>query len=178
MSVLRFYGTKSDRHAYLRFKAGLVYHYGQRVRFLTLTGLRDDYRRAFKLLREWVFRNYGKMAYFAVRTTEGLGVLHIVFVGPFLPYDALSAYWQTLTGCWSVSVSEVRDFTRISWEMTRQHMRCRYSQSRDWLPKGLMSYWVYFKRVRPYDSWYEFVYMYPRYAPFVLETSRQVYLPV
>ena len=23
MSVLRFYGTKSDRHAYLRFKAGL-----------------------------------------------------------------------------------------------------------------------------------------------------------
>ena len=54
MSVLRFYGTKSDRHAYLRFKAGLVYHYGQRVRFLTLTGLRDDYRRAFKLLREWV----------------------------------------------------------------------------------------------------------------------------
>jgi len=109
---------------------------------------------------------------------EGLGVLHIVFVGPFLPYDALSAYWQTLTGCWSVSVSEVRDFTRISWEMTRQHMRCRYSQSRDWLPKGLMSYWVYFKRVRPYDSWYEFVYMYPHYAPFVLETSRQVYLPV
>ena len=41
VSVLRFYGTKSDRHAYLRFKAGLVYHYGQRVRFLTLTGLRD-----------------------------------------------------------------------------------------------------------------------------------------
>lgn len=162
MSLHRKESTKYDRKAYHRFKTGMMYHYYENVRFLTLTGVRKHYRKWFNALRRWIRRNYGRFEYFCVRTDEGQGVLHIVFVGSYIPYEVLSPYWEGLTRRWNVSISLVKDEYYQGYEMTRQQKTVKYSQSSGWYPKELRKYWnKIFKRLMDRDHWQHFVMCYP-----------------
>lgn len=139
-----------------------MYHFYEHIRFLTLTGVGKHYRRWFNALRRWIRRNYGRFEYFCVRTDEGKGVLHIVFVGCYIPYEILSEYWEKLTKHWNVSISLVTDETYQGYEMTRQQKTVKYSQSSGWYPPQLRKYWQkVFKRLLDRDHWQHFVLCWP-----------------
>lgn len=162
ISIHRQVSTKYDRKAYHRFKTGMMYHYYEKFRFLTLTGVGKNYRKWFNALRKWVRRNYGDFEYFCVRTDEGTGVLHIVFVGKYIPYDEISQYWENLTKNWSVSISLVKNEKYQGFEMTRQQKCVKYSQSKGWYPSELKKYWQrIFKRNLNRDLWQHFVLCFP-----------------
>jgi hypothetical protein len=116
---------------------GMDYYISRKriLRFLTLTGVDNEegYRRNFNKLRRVLRRRFGQFEYFAVRTNEGTkGVLHLLYVGLSFKYAELRNYWQKLTGHWTVSISSVKNFRGIGFEMTRQMQTVRYSQSRKW----------------------------------------------
>lgn len=162
MSKQRVQGTRYDRRAYHRYKTGMMYHLYEQKRFLTLTGVGQNWRKYFNALRKWIRRNYGSFEYFAVRTNEGLGVYHIVFVGSYLPKDEIHCYWEKLTGKWNIHISLIKDERYMGYEMTRQHKTLIYSQSRNWYPMYLKNYWKYFKIFMPsVDEWKHFVLCFP-----------------
>lgn len=174
MSVWRTDITRADKRAYHRLTTGITYHARRgvkRFRFLTLTGISSNYRRTFDALRRMIRKNYGRFEYFAVRTNEGkTGVLHILFVGSFLPQQELKEKWQQISGAWVLGIQKVSDFKWQGFEMTRQQMTAQYSQSRRWLPDGIAQLWKEFKHqfkgtqhtspAKPYDfdKWHDLVW--------------------
>jgi len=130
----------------------------QRCSFLTLTsGVGFDVSLladCFQALRKRVEHAFGfLMQYLMVRTSEGNGVLHVIFVAPeFLPKRWISAAWLDITHGVSriIRIFEVRlgrkaDCKRMARYMTQyvagQVSFERFSYSWSWIFKGAVRVW-------------------------------------
>jgi len=130
----------------------------QRCSFLTLTsGVGFDVSLladCFQALRKRVEHKFGfLMQYLMVRTSEGNGVLHVIFVAPeFLPKRWISASWLDITHGVSriIRIFEVRlgrkaDCKRMARYMTQyvagQVSFERFSYSWSWIFKGAVRVW-------------------------------------
>lgn len=154
-------------------KSGLAYHQGDDVRFLTLTSADDspdDITYSFKrlvqeirrltpqFLIDWKLitlhqaaRYYaGKPAdepltieYCGCRTNEGNGVIHVLFVGDYIPFKWLQDTWQRVHGAFHVNVKRVRTGTAdkvagycLGQYITNQDGFVRMVVSKGWLYPG------------------------------------------
>lgn len=96
-------------------------------------------------------------SYICIETSEGVsGVLHILYVGDFLPYRWLSDVWEEITGSAKVvDISEVKDKDRIAKYVSfqakivgyvaSQSRYVKYSCSQDWVYKRWRSDFVRLK---------------------------------
>ncbi|GAJ06306.1 unnamed protein product, partial [marine sediment metagenome] len=76
--------------------------------------------------------------YIAIKTSEGNGVLHILYAGDFIPQSWLSGNWLALHGAWNVDIRDTYGSKRgIAGYLTQycagQHKFLRYSWSWGWV---------------------------------------------
>jgi len=107
---------------------------GRILRFLTLTAMDvRGFRTNWRKLKRFLVTKMGDFEYFGVRTGEGLGVVHLVYVGKSVRYKELSNIWEKISGFWNVHISSVRNPTAVIKELTRQYKKIRYFSSRGWV---------------------------------------------
>ncbi|GAI60637.1 unnamed protein product [marine sediment metagenome] len=88
--------------------------------------------------------------YIAIKTSEGNGVLHILYAGDFIPQSWLSGNWLALHGAWNVDIRDTYGSKRgIAGYLTQycagQHKFLRYSWSWGWVWQGFVKSWLYLK---------------------------------
>jgi hypothetical protein len=120
------------------------------LRFLTLTSSPDSPRPVQKSLQLFVKRvrrsKFGrKFEYCLVRTSEGLGVLHLLFRGSFIPVGWIRKTWWEIHRAYEVWISLVEDrkggIVGMAGYLVRQYMSgqslyVRGSASRHWIFVG------------------------------------------
>jgi len=157
------WGPKHSR-AYQRILSGLNFHIYKknRIRILTLTSIPGTHWRDlngwFQALRKRVDRKFGSMEYWKLRAYEGpgAGVLHVLYVGPWIPQAWISRAWSSLTGASIVYIQELKHryggkrMARylISGYMMH-HEVFRQSWSWGWLFRGFVGYWNRMKKNTP-----------------------------
>lgn len=140
--------NRQQKRIYKRVRQGFASHPGKRLSFLTLTSpggneQKQPLEKSLNLLIKRIRHKYGEFEYFAVQTTEGNGVYHIIFHGPYIPQKWLSDTWQKIRGAWSVdirSVGTVKSKYRLGRYIVQayisgQNFVVRSSMSRGWLSK-------------------------------------------
>ena len=109
-----------QKRAYHRALSGLyrARALGKTVRLMTLTSSPNSkYREInphFQVLRKRIERRFAKIEYIKFRTNEGYGVLHVVFVGPFIPQRWLSRNWEDIHGAKIVDIRKVKGEKRLA----------------------------------------------------------------
>jgi len=157
------WGPKHSR-AYQRLLSGLGHHLQQRnqVRILTLTSVPGTSWRGlngwFQALRKRIARKFGHMEYWKLRAYEGpgAGVLHILYVGPWIPQAWASRVWEEITGAYIVYIQQLKARSgkkRIARYMVSNYMMhhdvFRQSWSWGWLFRGFVGYWNRVKKSTP-----------------------------
>lgn len=155
------WGPKECR-AYQRLLSGLRHHIscGHQVRIMTLTSVPGtcwrDLNGWFQVLRKRVTRAYGAMEYWKLRAFEGpgAGVLHVLYVGPWVPQSWLSRAWADITGAPIVYIQQLKNRAgskRIARYMISNYMMhhdvFRQSWSWGWLFYGFVGWWYKMKKV-------------------------------
>ena len=139
----------------------------------------DSWRALLKRIRrgEWkkVKRHrYGmvKSEYARVRTSEGNGVLHVVYRGEFIPVRWLSKAWRELhksPNVWIARVKGKKEVARyISHYMSKQVAAfVRLSYSAKWVFRGFYKVWYWIVRGHVHEGfasvlkcWYERIGLY------------------
>jgi len=144
--------SPKQRRCFQRIMSGLNFHRirGNRIRFLTLTSSREAERGIqtdFRVLKERIKRAFGSFEYIKVRTNEGYGVLHILYVGCYIPQRWLSAVWSEIHGSPIVDIRGVDRIKKLGSYVVSQYLsaqRCsfiRYSWSWGWVYKGFVKFW-------------------------------------
>jgi hypothetical protein len=93
-----------------------------------------------------------KFQYFAVRANEGYGVLHVLYVGDWLPQKWLSDTWLGIHGAWDVDIRKTHGKSKkgiagyLMQYVSGQHKFVRYSWSKGWVWPGFVRQWEYLKR--------------------------------
>jgi len=146
---------KKQRHGYHRVLSGVkkaIYN-GERLRFLTLSNKTWNERlnQDFQALKQRVRRAGYRFQYWKCRTSEGGGVLHIVYRGDFIPQNYLSEMWYQITGdSYIVDIREINydDYKRVARYVVSQHLTAgqggfyvRSSWSWGWVEKGFVRHW-------------------------------------
>jgi len=157
------WGPKHSR-AYQRLLSGLGHHLqqGHQVRILTLTSVPGtswrDLNGWFQALRKRVARRFGSMEYWKLRAYEGpgAGVLHILYVGPWIPQAWVSRVWEEITGAYIVYIQQLKrraGSKRLARYMISNYMMhhevFRQSWSWGWLFRGFVGYWERMKKSTP-----------------------------
>ena len=140
-----------QKRCYSRILCGLDYAeiHGSAVRFMTLTTSRSgsecDLQRDLQVLVKRIRRKYGKFEYLRVRTSEGYGVLHIVYIGSFISQRWLSRVWCDIHRSPVVDIRAIRQvgkrFARyvVSQYLSSQGSRfVRYSLSFNFVYRGFV----------------------------------------
>lgn len=122
--------NRNDRKAIQTLRSGFE-RWWPNLRFVTLTGV-GEFNKDFPKLKRFLKRKGVLREYFAVRTAEGAGVIHLVYAGKSVRYGELSKEWASISGSWVVSISKVRNVEGMIVEMTRQHRVIRYFHSEHW----------------------------------------------
>jgi len=99
------WGPKARRW-YQRVLSGVTHHLAnrRRLRVMTLTtapSARDlDLNADFQTLRKRILRRWPRSGfeYWKLRTSEGNGVLHIIYSGPYIPVAWLKQSWNDIHG--------------------------------------------------------------------------------
>jgi hypothetical protein len=143
-----------QKRGYQRLLSGLTRAktLGKKVRFMTLTSSpRSNWRELnnhFQVLRKRIERTFGKIDYIKFRTNEGYGVLHIVFVGPFIPQRWLSRNWNEIHGAKIVDIRKVRGEKRLARYLISNYLVTqtfvRMSWSWGWVFRGFVGWWKKF----------------------------------
>jgi len=150
------WSTKQKR-AYQRLLSGLTRAkvLGKKVRFMTLTSSPSssfgELNEHFQVLRKRIKRTFGvKIDYIKFKTNEGYGVLHIIFVGAFIPQQWLSRNWEEIHGAKIVDIREVRGEKRLARYLISNYLVTqtfvRMSWSWGWVFRGFVSMWKCFVR--------------------------------
>lgn len=157
------WGAK-QRRAYQRLLSGLnlAASRNQVVRILTLTTVPgpgyQDLRHPWQALRKRIERKYhAKVNYWRLRTNEGArGVLHILYVGPWIPQSWLSRAWYQLVGAPIVYIQMLKKrqgSKRIANYMISNYMMhhefMRQSWSWGWVFRGFVGAWKQVLRIYP-----------------------------
>jgi len=136
--------SRQQCKVYNRVRQGLAVHRDDRIRFMTLTSPNqgEDMAYHWQKLYQRIRRAFGRdFEYLAVYTTEGNGVIHVIYAGRFIPYGWLKKNWLDLHGAWSVNIQDLGTVESryavsrymVQRYMTGQDKMTRFSYSRGWL---------------------------------------------
>ena len=164
------------RRWFQRMLSGVTHHEAnrRRIRVITLTTspqgrVEGDLNADFQVLRKRIVRQFGsKFEYWKLRTSEGNGVLHILYVGPWIPQSWLSKNWGEIHYS---SIVYIQEFKRrrkklvsylISHYLPDHGDGCgglytRMSWSWGWVFRGFCGAWRWFWKRSPtrYDAIFE-----------------------
>jgi len=149
--------SAKQKRAFHRLLSGLTRAktLGKKLRFMSLTSSPsssfDELNAHFQVLRKRVKRKFGaKIDYIKFKTNEGYGVLHIIFVGAFIPQRWLSRNWAEIHGAKIVDVREVRGEKRLTRYLISNYLVSqtfvRMSWSWGWVFRGFVNLWKWFVR--------------------------------
>lgn len=155
--------TRKQRRTYQRLLSGIIRanNEGKRLRVITLTSAvekrskQHEMGKAWQVLRKRICRYFRvSLDYFRLRTSEGNGVLHIVYKGPFIPQTWLKNAWNEIWESPIVFIQALRGEKRlaryiVSHYMARHHVRdgprgalfIRQSWSWGWVCRGFVHLW-------------------------------------
>lgn len=172
--------SRREKRMYHRVKSGLTRHKGQRLRFLTLTSseeaeeavgydfrilkiriqrltparlVRDHYLKRSELRKYYPHKPVVeplKFDYFKVETSEGNGVLHILYFGDYIPQKWLSDQWLSIHQSPIVDIRATKkgigNTRRLTTYVLTQYVsgqsaHIRFSNCVEWVFKGFVSAW-------------------------------------
>jgi len=182
LTAKNFNGTRNSgsswspkaRRWYQRLLSGVTHHQAnrRRLRVITLTSAPEasglDINASFQALKQRIRRRWPVTGfeYWKLKTSEGYGVLHIIFNGPWIPHSWLSRSWQEIHFSPIVYIQELRQRRKklISYLMTHYlpahdqgRLYTRMSWSWGWVFRGFAGAWRWFWKKGPtmYDAIYE-----------------------
>jgi hypothetical protein len=140
------------KRAYHRLLSGLTKGSlsGQDLRMATLTSSPESPRaiqHSCEILRKRILRKFGvKIEYAMVRTSEGFGVLHIVYRGCFIPVEWLREQWFEIHRAYEVWISKVYGVEGMARYFVSQYLAgqrgfIRLSYSLRWICRGAAKLW-------------------------------------
>ncbi|MBA7677795.1 hypothetical protein ES703_86059 [subsurface metagenome] len=154
--------------------SGVTHHEAnrRRIRVITLTTsprgrVEGDLNADFQVLRKRIVRKFGsKFDYWKLRTSEGNGVLHILYVGTYVPQSWLSKNWGEIHNSPVVWIQEFQRRRKrlVSYLMSHYlpahdepRLYTRMSWSWGWVFRGFCGAWRYFWKKGPtmYDAIYD-----------------------
>ena len=105
----------------------------------------------FQVLRKRIKRKFGvRIDYIKFKTNEGYGVLHIIFVGAFIPQQWLSRNWEEIHGAKIVDVREVRGEKRLARYLISNYLVTQTFVRMSWswgcVFRGFVNMWKWFIR--------------------------------
>lgn len=102
----------------------------------------------FQVLRKRIDRKFGNIEYIKFRTNEGYGVLHILYLGPYIPQKWLSQNWKEIHGAKIVDIREIKGEKRIARYLISNYLVnqtfVRMSWFSGWVCKGFVGIWKKF----------------------------------
>jgi len=149
-----FWSSK-QRRAYHRIMSGYKFtqYMGGHLRFMTLTTSNDgrshDLKQDFNTLVKRIRRRYGLFEYVRVRTSEGNGVLHVLFRGCYIPHRWLQEQWEDIHVSWNVDIRDTRRYHCsyvVNQYLCGQSSFIRYSMTQSWVEHGFVSVWEAFRK--------------------------------
>jgi len=160
------------RRWYQRLLSGVTHHQANRrvLRVITLTSgpeapVQEELNASWSALRKRIDRKWPRAGfeYWKLRTSEGLGVLHVIYSGPWIPQSWLSRTWQEIHASPVVYIQKLRYRRKklISYLMTHYlpahddgRLYTRMSWSWGWVFRGFAGAWRWFWRRGPtrYDA--------------------------
>lgn len=150
--------NSKQRRTFQRILAGLKRARAERrrVRIITLTSPPGHPRTVvggkllstrFQILRKRIIRKWGcSFEYLRVRTSEGFGVLHIIYKGAYIPQTWLKREWNDIHGAEIVFIQALRGEKRlarylVSNYVAGHHLFMRQSWSWGWCFRGFVGVW-------------------------------------
>ena len=149
--------SPKQRRAYHRIMSGykMSQFCNDKLRFMTLTtsnqGRENNLRKDFIVLVKRIRRRYRRFEYVRVRTSEGNGVLHILYRGSYIPRAWLKEQWEDIHQSWNVDIRDTRRYHCsyvINQYLCGQSSFVRYSMTQKWVFKGFVAKW------RAFCLWY------------------------
>ena len=153
------WGPKARRW-YQRLLSGVTHHTAnrRRLRVMTLTTsleARDralDVNDSFQVLRKRILRRWPRAGfqYWKLRTSEGQGVLHIIYSGPYIPQAWLSRSWEEIHLSPIVYLQQLRGKGKRMTNYLMNHylpshdsprLYSRMSWSWGWVFRGFVGAW-------------------------------------
>ncbi|MBA7706167.1 hypothetical protein ES703_115014 [subsurface metagenome] len=149
------------RRWFQRMLSGVTHHEAnrRRIRVITLTtsprarAFGMDINADFQVLRKRIVRKFGsKFEYWKLRTSEGNGVLHILYVGAWIPQSWLSKNWDEVHNSEIVWIQEFKRRRKklVSYLMSHylphhegMGLYTRMSWSWGWVFRGFAGAWAY-----------------------------------
>lgn len=148
--------TTKQKRCYHRMLSGAnCAQRGQRLRFITLTsapGMHEMHQH-FRMLVKRIRRKYGSFEYIRVSTSEGNGVMHILYKGGFIPHNWLCRTWADIHNSPITDIREVRFNRGLGRYIVSQYLSAqrsafqRYCWSWSWVYPGFVKNW---KRICAY----------------------------
>lgn len=161
---------------YHRMKTGLqiAVNEGEEMRFVTFTtspkrvankkGKIRSIKDSFDVLRLRIeratvakdgFMGFKLTDYYSLKTDEGLGVLHVLFCGRYIPWEWLRKQWKEIHGAWNVNIqqcySDGKSADGLVGYLLRNYLKDqpikRMSYGWGWAWRGFCRSWENVKRV-------------------------------
>jgi hypothetical protein len=127
----------------------------QRIKRLTIATLVKDGYIKTKTIHYYypgvpLTKNF-RFEYFRIITSEGNGVVHILYKGEYIPYTWLVDNWQDLHNSWNIDIRLInKDFKRHSRYIVSQYLSnqqtayIRSSQSWNWIIRAYRKEWLHY----------------------------------
>ncbi len=128
---------------------------GERLRMMTLTTAVEGQRHLlaphFSALVMRIKRKYKRFEYVKVNTSEGFGVMHVVFDGTYIPQRWLSEAWYDIHGSRVVDIRSVyrrkgKSLTSYLVSHLSTQPYARMSWSWGWVYRGFVKRWYLLRR--------------------------------
>lgn len=141
-----------QKRCYQRIMSGILFNnsLGRVLRFLTFTTSKEsdtDLQADFRVIKMRIKRRYGAFEYIRIRTNEGNGVLHILYVGTYIPQTWLSRNWKEIHNSPIVDIRSATRTKGLGRYIVSQYLsdqRCsflRYSWSWGFVYRGFVGNW-------------------------------------
>ena len=154
------------RRWYQRVLSGVTHHQANRrqLRVITLTSGPDapgqnQLNASWQVLRKRIMRKWSmRMEYWKLRTSEGRGVLHIIYSGPWIPQKWLSWNWAEIHNSPIVYIQKMRFKKKRLVNYLMKHylpahdvrgLYTRMSWSWGWVFRGFCGAWKWFWKRGP-----------------------------
>ncbi len=158
--------SSKARRWYQRVLSGVTHHQANRrqLRVITLTSgpnapPQSEIGGSWQVLRKRIVRKWGvKLEYWRLRTSEGNGVLHIIYSGPYIPQRWLSRNWAQIHNSPIVYIQKMRFRRKRLVNYLMKHylpahdqggLFTRMSWSWGWVFRGFCGAWRWYWRQGP-----------------------------
>ena len=163
------------RRWYQRVLSGITHHQANRrpLRVITLTSgprapPQEELNASWQVLRKRILRKWplSRFEYWKLRTSEGHGVLHVIYSGPWIPQSWLSKSWREIHNSPIVYIQKMRFKRKRLVNYLMKHylpahdhggLYTRMSWSWGWVFRGFAGAWRWFWKKGPtmYDAIFE-----------------------